>query len=172
MLRFILTFLGSYLVLVFLYNLFLKYGASETYYPDIITHTVARQSELLIQGFGYDGHIEPSKVEPAMNLKVEGVQLGRIIEGCNAVSIILLFISFMLAFWGGVKRTLLFILGGATLIYVMNIVRIALLSIGIYKYPEYAEVLHGTIFPAIIYGTVFLLWLAWIKSYSKPTARE
>jgi len=155
-------------VLVFLYNLYLKYGTSERYYPDIITHAVARQSELLIQGFGYDGSIEPSTIEPAMNLKVEGVQLARIIEGCNAVSIMLLFISFMLAFWGGAKRTLLFILGGVVLIYVMNILRIAMLSIGIYEYPEYSEILHGTIFPAIIYGTVFLLWLAWIKSYTKP----
>nr|WP_236642057.1 exosortase family protein XrtF [Dokdonia sinensis] len=167
-LLFILTFLGSYLALVSLYNLYLVYGGSQTYYPDFITHSVAQQSELLIQGFGYDGRVEPSAIEPAMNLSVEGAPLARIIEGCNAVSIILLFISFMLAFWGGAKRTLLFIFGGSVLIYVINVFRIAILAIGIYEYPEYAEILHGTVFPAIIYGAVFLLWLAWVKSYTKP----
>lgn len=164
-LRFILTFLGSYLILILLYQGYLKYGNSQTYYPDIITHLVAQQSELLIQSLGYDGAVEPSKVEAAMNLKVNGIQLARIIEGCNAVSIILLFIAFVLAFWNGWKRTLLFVLGGSALIYSMNITRIAILSIGIYEYPEQASLLHGTVFPAIIYGTVFLLWFGWIRSF-------
>lgn len=168
-LRFILTFLGSYLVLVLLYQGYLKFGASQIYYPDIITHLVAQQSEQLIQSMGYNGIVEPSKIEAAMNLKINGKQLARIIEGCNAVSIILLFIAFMLAFWGGMKRTLLFILGGSVLIYSMNITRIAILSIGIYEYPEYANVLHGTVFPAIIYGTVFLLWFGWIRTFKITT---
>lgn len=86
------------MVLVLLYQAYLKYGASQTYYPDFITHLVAQQSELIIQSLGYDGVVEPSKIEAAMNLKINGQQLARIIEGCNAVSIILLFIAFMLSF--------------------------------------------------------------------------
>lgn len=166
-LRFILTFVGSYFVLVFLYNLYLKYGASDTYYPDIITHTVAKQSESIINAMGYNMKVVPSKVEPAMNLIVGNKVLARVVEGCNAVSVMLLFVSFMLAFFEGKKRTLLFIFGGVVLIYGMNVTRIALLTVGIYEYPEYTELLHGTIFPAVIYGTVFLLWLGWIRSYKK-----
>lgn len=171
-LRFILTFVGSYLLLILLYQAYLKYGSSQTYYPDIITHLVAQQSEVLIQNMGYDGQVEPSKVEAAMNLKVNGLQLARIVEGCNAVSIILLFIAFMLAFWGGWKRTLLFILGGSILIYSINISRIAVLSIGLYEYPEYTDFLHGTVFPAIIYGTVFLLWFGWIRTFKITATNE
>ncbi len=147
--------------------MFLKYGASETYYPDVITHTVAKQSEAIINTFGYDMSVVPSKVEPAMNLMIGETVLARVVEGCNAVSVILLFVAFMLAFFEGKKRTLLFIFGGVALIYGMNVLRIALLTIGIYEYPEYTELLHGTIFPAVIYGTVFLLWLGWIRSYKK-----
>lgn len=169
-LRFILTFVGSYFVLVLLYNLYLTYGASKTYYPDLITHTVAKQSESIINVLGYNMKVVPSKVEAAMNLTVNNKVLARVVEGCNAVSVMLLFTSFMLAFFDGWKRTLLFILGGVALIYAMNVTRIALLTIGIYEYPEYTELLHGTIFPAVIYGTVFLLWLGWIRSYKKqPT---
>jgi len=54
------------------------------------------------------------------------------------------------------------------LIYAMNIIRIALLTIAIYERPEHTELLHGTVFPAVIYGTVFLLWLGWINAYKKP----
>ena len=165
-LRFILTFLGSYLVLVLVYQVYLKYGSSPAYYPDFITHLVAQQSELLIQAFGFDGQVEPSKTEAAMNLSVNGRFLARIIEGCNAVSIILLFVSFMLAFWGGWKRTLLFAFAGIVLIYSINILRIAILSIGIYRYPEHTEILHGTVFPGIIYGMVCLLWVFWVNRFS------
>lgn len=171
-LRFILTFVGSYFILVFLYNLYLKYGASDTYYPDVITHTVAKQSESVINAMGYDMKVVPSKVEPAMNLTIGNTVLARVVEGCNAVSVMLLFVSFMLAFFEDKKRTLLFIFGGIALIYGMNVTRIALLTIGIYEYPEYTELLHGTIFPAVIYGTVFLLWLGWIQTYKKKPKKS
>ncbi len=167
-LRFLAIFIGSYLVFVSLYQLFLTYGGSSRYFPDYITHNVAKQSQALITAFGYDMKVEPSTWEPAMNLTMNGKTLARVVEGCNAVSVMLLFVSFMLAFFGDVKRTLLFIFGGVVLLYGMNVLRIALLTIGIYEYPEYADVLHGTIFPAVIYGTVFLLWLGWINSYKKP----
>ena len=167
-LRFLFIFIGSYLVFVTLYQLFLTYGASSRYFPDFITHFVAIQSQSIISLFGYQMEVVPSQVEPAMNIVLQGKTLVRIVEGCNAVSVMLLFIAFMLAFFGDLKKTLLFILGGTILIYVMNILRIAVLTIGIYEYPEYADFLHGTVFPAIIYGTVFLLWLAWINFYKKP----
>jgi len=171
-LRFILTFIGSYLILVAAYNLYLKLGVSPEYYPDIITHIVARQSEGLINAFGYAAIIEPDKAYPAMNLSIEGEALAYIVEGCNAISVILLFIAFMLAFFERWKRTLFFILMGSVIIYVMNILRIVVLAIGIYEYPEYSEMLHGTLFPAIIYGTVVLLWLIWIRSFKKPVPIE
>lgn len=166
-LGFILTFLGSYLVLFMMYQLYLNYGSSDRFYPDIATHLVALQSESVIAAFGYDVTIEPNRHEPAMNLLHSGQILARVIEGCNAISVMLLFISFVMAFFDGIKKTFLFILGGLALIYAMNVVRIALLTIGIIEYPEYTNMMHGTIFPAVIYGTVFLLWLGWINAYKK-----
>ncbi|TVZ52165.1 exosortase family protein XrtF [Dokdonia sp. Hel_I_53] len=171
-LRFLVIFIGSYLIFVTLYNLFLTYGSSKTYYPDIITHTVANQSQSVINALGYAMEVVPSKREAAMNLNYNDTTLARVVEGCNSVSILLLFIAFMLAFFGETKRTLLYIFSGAVLIYAINILRIALLTIALYKYPEYTELLHGTIFPAVIYGTVFFLWVGWIQSYRKPEKNE
>ena len=162
---FILTFLGVYLVLSIFYGLYLRYGHSERYYPEFITHQVAQQSECMVKQLGYASAIEPHPEEASMKLSVENVFVARVVGGCNAVSVIILFASFVLAFFQGFKRTILFILTGIVLIYFLNIIRIAILSIGLYAYPEYRTVLHDIVFPGIIYGLVVLLWVYWVRSF-------
>ncbi|WP_072880172.1 exosortase family protein XrtF [Salegentibacter echinorum] len=166
-LRFIFMFLGSYFVLSICYNLYLSFFRNSKYYPDPITHLVAKQSEALVDGFGYNAQILPHHAELSMKLIVNQVYLARIIEGCNAISIMILFASFVLSFFGRLKLSLLYILAGLVLIYAMNIIRIAVLAIGIYKFPQHTVFLHSIIFPLIIYGTVFLLWVAWVRIYAK-----
>ncbi len=140
---------------------------SNVYYPDFFTHIVALQSEALINALGYEAQITPHQTELSMGLIVRDVYMARIVEGCNAVSIIILFTAFVLSFFGKIKSTLLFILGGAVIIYIMNITRIAALAIAVYELPQYSEFLHSIIFPLIIYGTVFILWLIWVRIYTK-----
>jgi len=160
-------FLGSYLVFTLIYNLYLEFFRSPVYYPDYFTHLVAKQSEALISSFDYNAQILPHQSELSMKLIVNDVYLARIVEGCNAISIIILFASFVLSFFGKLKLTLLYLLAGAVIIYAMNIIRIAILAIGIYEYPGYTDFLHSIIFPLIIYGTVFILWLIWVRIYSQ-----
>ncbi len=159
-------FLGSYLVFSVIYNLYLKYFRSPVYYPDYITHLVARQSESLINSFGYKAAIIPNKTELSMKLIVNETYLARIVEGCNAISIMILFAAFVLSFFGKLKLTLFYIFAGAVIIYGMNIIRIAILAVGIYEFPQHTEFLHSIIFPLIIYGTVFLLWVIWVRIYA------
>ena len=165
--RFIFTFLGTYLVLALLYSLYLDNLSSEEYYPDHLTHLVAVQSEAVVAALGYDAEINSGYPEATMHLMVNGKFVARIIEGCNAVSIIILFVSFMLAFFGKWKTTLLYTLAGAVIIYVTNILRIAFMAIGIYEYPQQAHFLHSIAFPLVIYGAVFILWVLWIRIYSQ-----
>ncbi|WP_079714496.1 exosortase family protein XrtF [Salegentibacter salinarum] len=166
-LRFIFMFLGSYLVFTLIYSVYLEFFRSQVYFPDYITHLVAKQSEALISSFGYNAQILPHQSELSMKLIVNEVYLARIVEGCNAISIIILFLAFVLSFFGRLKLTLLYLLAGTVIIYAMNIIRIAILTIGIYEYPQHTEFLHSIIFPLIIYGTVFLLWIIWVRIYSQ-----
>lgn len=166
-LKFIITFLGTYTIFSALYNWYLHSFSSTEYYPDFLTHLVALQSQAVISAFGYEVTVTPALNFPSMDMLLNGNFVARIIEGCNAVSIIILFMSFMLAFFGKLKSTLVYLFAGAVIIYVMNIVRIAVLAIGIYELPQYAHFLHQVVFPLIIYGTVFILWVLWIKIYSK-----
>lgn len=168
-LRFILIFLGSYFLLSIFYTTYLDLSVSQKYYPDFFTHLVAIQSEAVIEAFGYPARISPNPNEPSMNLYVNDLFLARVVEGCNAISIIILFVSFVLAFVSKLKTTLLFLFAGGVIIYVMNVVRIAILTIGIYEYPQHAEFLHSIVFPLIIYGTVFILWIIWVRIFSKST---
>jgi len=78
----------------------------------------------------------------------------------------------MFAFSGKWKTTLFFTLGGAVIIYVTNILRIALMAVGIYEYPWHARFLHSVAFPLVIYGVVFLLWVLWIIIYTKEIKHE
>ena len=137
------------------------------YYPDYFTHVVAKQSSELIEWMGYSSKIEPHELEASQKLFVNKEYMVRIVEGCNAASIIILFISFIIAFAEKFKKTLLFLLGGGLLIYIVNLIRIAVLTIMYYEYPQYQEMLHSVVFPAIIYGMVFLLWMLWVKMLPK-----
>ena len=166
-LKFLGIFFGSYLVFTIVYNYYLTNFSSDTYYPEVITHFVALQSQELIETFGYTTKSIKSLNDPSMRLGVNGQYLVRIVEGCNAISVMILFMAFILAFKTSWKKTLLYIFAGVAIIYVLNIFRIALLTIALYEYPQYEHFLHGTVFPAIIYGVVFLLWFIWIKNF-KP----
>lgn len=166
-LQFLAIFGACYLVLTVLYHFYLSVASSTTYYPDFITHIVAQQTQLIIEGLGYEAKTLPHLQEASMRLFVNEQYLVRIVEGCNAVSVLILFSSFVVAFHGNLKQTVLFLLGGSVLIYSLNILRIALLAIGIYNFPSYQELLHGTVFPGIIYGSVFLLWICWVRIVSK-----
>uniref|UniRef100_UPI004048F486 exosortase family protein XrtF n=3 Tax=Gelidibacter sp. TaxID=2018083 RepID=UPI004048F486 len=165
--KFILTFLLVYAVLTFSYKLYLDASDGSKYYPDYLTNLVAKQSQSVLQTMGYDATIAKHPNEPSMKLIINKKFVARVVEGCNSVSIIILFISFIIAFAGKFKTTLFYILAGSVLIYAVNLFRIAILSVGLYHYPWRKEILHTVIFPLIIYGMVFLLWMFWVNRFTK-----
>ena len=170
--KFILTFILVYGILTFVYKLYLDYSDGSTYYPDYLTNLVAKQSDALLHTFGYDAQIEKHPDEPSMKLIINGKFVARVIEGCNSISVIILFISFVIAFAGKFKTTFFYILAGSVLIYVVNLLRIVILSIGLYHYPWRREELHTVIFPLIIYGMVFLLWMLWVNRFSNLSTKD
>ncbi len=119
---------------------------------------------------GYASKIEDHESDASQKLFVNNEFMVRVVEGCNAASIIILFISFIISFAEKFKKTFLFLLGGGLLIYLVNLIRIAILTIMYYEYPQYQEILHSVVFPAIIYGMVFLLWMIWVRMLSENEA--
>ncbi|KUO68642.1 MAG: exosortase XrtF [Lutibacter sp. BRH_c52] len=165
---FLLKFFGTYLLLFLLYSYYLNRSQNDVspFACAPITKTVAEQTKYLLNVIGYPTEIVQDTETAALKLFINGKFTAFIVEGCNAISIIILFIAFIVAFAGSFKTTVLYILFGSLLIYFTNIVRIVIISIALYEYPQYQHLLHEIIFPSIIYGMTFLLWFVWIRYFS------
>lgn len=166
-LLFLGKFLLTYLLLTFVYESYLNQFDTSKFEVDGFTQLVAKQTKNAMLFFNCEANIAPNTKEPAINLFYNQRHMARIIEGCNGLSVIILFISFVVAFSGKIQTTILFIIGGSLLIHVLNVFRIALLSILLYYFSEYEHVLHGVLFPLFIYGVVFMLWIIWVNKFSK-----
>ncbi|MDR7369412.1 exosortase family protein XrtF [Flavobacterium aquidurense] len=162
---FIGTFFLAYILLTLIYKFYLNsYAANDV---DGITAIVGRNVEQVMQMFSCDIKIQKSIFYPNLEVWYNKKFTIRIVEGCNAISVIILFISFVIAFSGKFKSTLLFILAGTIFIYILNVFRIAILTVLLYRFPEKEHILHGVLFPLIIYGLVFILWIIWVNKFSK-----
>lgn len=168
-------FILSYLVLTVFYQVYLNKFDAKNAEVDTFTQSVAAQSAAVLSWFDSQSYTMPHLTEPTVKLFYKGKYISRIIEGCNAISVIILFIAFVVAFTGKLKNTIFFIAAGVILVHILNIGRIALLCVGLYHFPQYEHLMHGVIFPLVIYGVVFLLWVIWVNKYSfyaKDVARK
>lgn len=151
-------------MLAFVYQGFLgSFGEDNI---DSITELVAENTKQLLTLFDADSDIIKNDSEPYIRLVYKQEYVARMIEGCNAVSIIILFISFVVSFSVRIKPTVLFIVVGSMIIYLLNVARIAILCVLIYLFPKQQTLLHGVFFPLFIYGVVFILWVIWVNKFS------
>lgn len=162
-LRFIVIFLVSYVVLSFGYSLYLNSQVGLDGYSKMISN----QTISVLNTMGYEAYGDEVVAERHIKLIVQGKFVAFVTEGCNAISIMILFLAFVLSFAKKMKPTLLFVLFGFGFIYVVNLFRIVLLTVILYYYPSYTKILHGVVFPGLIYGAVFLLWMYWVRFIQK-----
>ena len=155
-----------------MYQFYLGQFDSANFEVDGFTDLVARQTKIVLTSFNFLTELYPSTHDPSVVVQVEGVPIVRIIEGCNALSVMILFVAFILAFSKGFVKTFAYVIFGLIVIHILNVLRIALLTIGIMKYPEYKHILHGVIFPLIIYGTVFILWIVWVTKFNRNAEKS
>lgn len=167
--RFLLTFLGTYVILSLCYHYYLSASEGGAYFPDYMTYEVASQSEKLICKMGFAVDAEPHETIAGIKLLINKRYVSVVVEGCNGISVMILFLSFVLSFYQGFKKTLVFSLIGLIIIHLFNVLRIAVITILYYRFPQYQEVLHQLIFPGLIYGMVFLLWMYWVKQFKLKT---
>lgn len=163
---FLAKFLLTYALLAFCYQMYLGRYDKTAFEVDGFTQSVALQTQSLIGFFNESVSTVPNPEQSSIKLIYQGRFVARIVEGCNALSVIILFVAFVVAFTGKWKTTVWFILGGSLLIHVLNIARIAILSVALYHFPEQEALLHGVVFPLFIYGVVFMLWVIWVNKFS------
>ncbi len=166
--KFLAKFFITYFLLLGIYSIYLKQTQERVpiFSCSPITKTVAEHTTSFAKMLGYPARTMQHEAELSMKFFIGDIYSLRIVEGCNAISILILFLSFIIAFSGSLKATILYSVFGIFVIYIANIIRILALAKLIYMYPKYLDILHDLLFPAVIYGTVFILWVIWVNKFS------
>lgn len=157
LLRFVLIYIG----LILVYQLYLNSQEG----LDVISTWVGNQVCAVQEAGGYDSFMREYPDHKMAHFVLDNIAVSRMVEGCNAISVMILFLAFIFAFYRGGK-TFVFAAVGLLVLHVSNILRIAGINI-LYIYDrDYFKIGHDYFFPAIIYGTVVLLWIVWIKFFA------
>jgi exosortase family protein XrtF len=157
---FILRFLAVYGGGVALYQYYLNR------FPEIIdpfSWEITRQVAYILQQFFQDISATDYVGYTVSDIYCADNVILRIVEGCNGASTMILFAAFVIAFSGSWKKSLWFIPLGIVIIHLSNIFRIFILGVVAMNKPEWSDFFHQYFLPAAIYGTIFLLWVFWVR---------
>ncbi|MFU8812069.1 MAG: exosortase X [Balneolaceae bacterium] len=130
-----------------------------------LSHNIAAVSAGLLQAMGesvfYYGRV----------VGLHGANGIEIVNGCNGITAIGLFLGFILAYPGDRRSRLFFSILGIALIYIVNVLRIvALAYIQLYQ-PSYYSFSHDYSTTTIFYVIIFLLWMVW-ANYGDTTLQK
>ena len=157
----LLRFLGIWLLLFLLYQWYLNQFSGNI---DGFTKIISDQSAFLLNFTGYETVTKDFPSHETVQFYINGKVATRMVEGCNAVSVMIMFLAFVFAFYKGVK-TFYFAFAGIVLLYILNLFRIYVLNVIVVDFPALTKSAHDYFFPAIIYGGVVVLWLIWINKF-------
>lgn len=157
----LLRFLGIWLVLFIIYQLYLNQYTGNI---DSFTRIASNQTSFLLNKTGYETVTKDFPKHETIQFYINGKIATRMIEGCNAISVMIMFLAFIFAFYQG-KKTFVFAFVGIVILYILNIFRIYVINVIVVDFKEYTKPAHDYFFPAIIYGGVVLLWLIWINKF-------
>lgn len=162
-LKVLLRFIIIYMVLLFAYQRYLQ--PFEGVDLDPFSYWVANQVVYVQNALGYATVLLPEPLRETANFHSYGINTTRMVEGCNVVSVLILFVAFIFAFYKGFK-TFLFVIAGLVVLHIANVFRIAGLNLVYLEAPQYSKITHDYLFPAVIYGMVVVIWLVWIKFFA------
>lgn len=86
-----------------------------------------------------------------------------IVDGCNGIAAMGLFIGFILAYPGDIKNRISFCVAGIGIIYLINILRVITLVLTQAYWPQFFDFTHDYSTTAIFYIVIFLLWMIWVN---------
>jgi exosortase family protein XrtF len=102
----------------------------------------------------------------SMVMKGQRKVLG-IYQACNGLELMILYAGFIICFTGSWKRKILYITGGVVGLYIINVLRCAMLVYIGLEYPKQFDIAHKYIFNLVIYAFAFLLWIFYVNGLRK-----
>lgn len=167
-LRFLGIFLGVYFGLNLVYGIWIE---SLDARPDGATVAVSHQTADLLKWLDYEVTTQFDSHRPTVQMLQDGRTILSVFEGCNGINVMIVFVSFVLAFGGHAGKMLWFLPLGLSLIHLSNLLRIALLYWLSESGSHYFYYFHKYFFTAVIFLVVFILWWLWVilNSGKKPS---
>lgn len=159
----LLRFIIIYVVLLFGYQFYLNSFKEAGLDP--FSKMIADQVSYIQNAIHYPTQLYNDVAKEQVWFYVKETYVTRMVEGCNAISVMILFVSFVFAFYKG-SKTFVFVFIGLLILYIINVLRIVGINLLVSDYKEYERLAHDFLFPAVIYGTVVVLWLVWIKFFA------
>src|SRR5688572_12022010 len=147
-------FLGIYIVGNLIYGVFVESFGNQ---PDTVTSAVTKQVSVILSWFGEQSSIVNSLGKPNVLLQNSCDTVISVYEGCNGINMMIVFVGFILAFWGKKKVILPFILIGLVVLHISNLIRILLLYYAAVTLENYFYFIHKYLFTAALYLIVFML---------------
>ena len=164
-LRFVVLFVVIYGCWYLLYELYL---AENTPIDTILIEAVGKSSTELLNWFGFDASYQVLPHTVSLNSLV-CVSVG---APCNGLALFALFVSFILATPVSIKPKLIFIPLGISVIFLLNVIRIAVLTLNVKYYPESVDFNHHYLFTFIVYGVTFWIWIIWVDRFMIPSLKK
>tara|TARA_R110002124_G_scaffold197895_2_gene364937 strand:- start:1831 stop:2349 length:519 start_codon:yes stop_codon:yes gene_type:complete len=94
-----------------------------------------------------------------------------VVDGCNGIAAMGLFLGFILAYPGSWKKRLSFSVVGIGVIYFVNIIRISVLTVTQAQWPAFFDFTHDYSTTTIFYITIFLMWMIWVNFNALPSSK-
>lgn len=149
---FLIKVVGIYLLWYLLYELWLL---PDGRLDEWLTTNIVSVSAGILELLGYDFYAAGRLIGIEESA---GIYL---VDGCSGISAIGLFVGFVIAYPGAWIPRIAFIFIGIGIIYLVNIIRIVVLSITQIRAPEIFTITHDYSTTAIFYLVIFLLWMVW-----------
>lgn len=138
---------------------------------DVVTRNIAEIGSGILRASGYDAKSVPvpHMVKGHANyIYINNKPYVVIEDGCNGLVLMYLFAAFIVAFPGPRKDKYWYIPLGIFVIYWINILRVALLSIVIVNYEKAViDFHHKYTFQVTVYAVIFIFWVIWANKFSK-----
>jgi exosortase family protein XrtF len=156
---FIASAIGLYLAWYVVYDFWLK---PDGRLDQGLTVNVAQTGAKLLQGLGYDAHVEQQS-----RIFIGQKSVIRINHPCNGLELYALFTGFVLIYPGAWKKKILFIPFGISIIYLLNLVRISVLVLNFMYSKRSFDFNHKYVYTFLVYLAIFGLWMLWVNRFSR-----
>lgn len=131
-----------------------------------LSTNVASVGGSMLGGLGFEAIVD------GRILRLPGTAGVKIVNGCNGLSTLGLFIGFVLAYPGRARRRLWFLPFGIGVIYLTNVSRVVAMTLTQKYWPAAFDPLHGFGLTTIFYVVVFALWVLWATYGGASTAHS